>query len=457
MAVTLDALQKTAELITKTDVLTETAEGRATLESVTSVLRGNLHPLLADEAGEIQGTYNTLPPASQKIVLEFMQLALAAATAAHVKTLDKPRSTMSQPLAELFDKFNRAASPFDKDANASKSDRLRPLLIRFEAMGIHSQGIELFPRLEKSPFEGLESVSVDTSNNTFRYSVPAPFEVKWGLFTTGVSIDELVKGAGANDVNGELALLSPAVRAGKTSALMIETNNPDDPVIYLVPVPRSPGDSKITMMMICTKVSVASLDPTTGDFLGGGALEKPVVYFYPEQPTSLEVTVDVDGEFTAQYPRAVEGNNGWRFLAHPDGTLRDPVGNRAFPYLFWEAKPTTRPTINLEQAHCVARQDSEAFLEKVAAAYAFNDRERTDFISYWIARLERHPFCLVQLLSADAYDRYAKMTVSPTPDTVNRLFMVIKGVAETMPVGAPALPSLTRRGFTVVEWGGAEI
>ena len=49
------------------------------------------------------------------------------------------------------------------------------------------------------------------------------------------------------------------------------------------------------------------------------------------------------------------------------------------------------------------------------------------------------------------------MTVTPTPDTLNRLFMVIQGVAEERTVGAPELPQKTREGFTVVEWGGGEL
>ena len=64
---------------------------------------------------------------------------------------------------------------------------------------------------------------------------------------------------------------------------------------------------------------------------------------------------------------------------------------------------------------------------------------------------------MIQVMEPSAYERYAKMTVTPTPDTVNRLFILVQGVAEIRPVGAPALPQLARKGFTVVEWGGAEI
>jgi hypothetical protein len=49
------------------------------------------------------------------------------------------------------------------------------------------------------------------------------------------------------------------------------------------------------------------------------------------------------------------------------------------------------------------------------------------------------------------------MRVEPRPDTVVRQFMIFRGSAAPVAVGAPELPQRTRRGFTVVEWGGAEL
>ncbi len=55
------------------------------------------------------------------------------------------------------------------------------------------------------------------------------------------------------------------------------------------------------------------------------------------------------------------------------------------------------------------------------------------------------------------FAKYAALTVEPTPDTVIRLFMVFRGSDRPVRVGSPALPARERRGFTVVEWGGAEL
>ena len=60
---------------------------------------------------------------------------------------------------------------------------------------------------------------------------------------------------------------------------------------------------------------------------------KPVIYFYPEEETRVTVTLDYDGQPTTTYP-AYE--NGWTVVAHPDGTLTDPVTGREYYCLFWE-------------------------------------------------------------------------------------------------------------------------
>ena len=388
--------------------------------------------------------------------------------------ITSPRSNESRDIGSVLSEFTRGASQFNKDDLAAANHPLRALFIRFREMSVSPNGqtLTLVPR-DKPRDDGfmlesaLESMSVNTDNNDFEYSLQGRYSIKWSHFKQG-SMRDIVNGSGHKNPAQALKDLE---RQGvnldhPTSALAVETDNPDDPVIFLAAVPRSRGDTEVKMAMCCSSVAVTTLDPTTGQFTGGGgfALEKPVVYFYPEQRTSLEVTVEVAGKFSAQYPKAnfnlgetTEKKAQWMLIAEPSGDLLDPVKERGFGYLFWEADPDTPFTINLEQAHCFKGEESEAFLEKVSDAYALNDRERTDFISYWIGRLERHPHCLVQVLDEDTYASYAKMTVTPTPDTTIRLFMVIQGMAESREVGAPDLGQKTRAGFTVVEWGGGEL
>ena len=64
---------------------------------------------------------------------------------------------------------------------------------------------------------------------------------------------------------------------------------------------------------------------------------KPVIYLYPEQETTVSVSLDYAGTLTATYP-AYE--DGWRVTAEPDGTLYDENGDE-YSYLFWEGENNT--------------------------------------------------------------------------------------------------------------------
>ena len=49
------------------------------------------------------------------------------------------------------------------------------------------------------------------------------------------------------------------------------------------------------------------------------------------------------------------------------------------------------------------------------------------------------------------------MRVTPEPDAVIRLFMLFRRAEPGTRVGAPELAQQRRHGFTVVEWGGADL
>jgi len=215
------------------------------------------------------------------------------------------------------------------------------------------------------------------------------------------------------------------------------------------------GDGKNGVTVLCTEVQFCPFKE--GDEGGGAPIffRKPVVYLYPTTTMDVKVELHVDGEFVAQYPRLT--GNAWHVKASPNGEIFDPATERRFPYLFWEAQRKTPLTIDAAQAHCVKSADAARFLEDAAAKYALNDRERTDYVTYWLPALERNPYSLVQFLSETEYAKYAEMKITPAPETVNRLFMIFQRVNAPLKVGSPTLAQRDRRGFTVIEWGGANL
>ncbi len=182
---------------------------------------------------------------------------------------------------------------------------------------------------------------------------------------------------------------------------------------------------------------------------------KPVIYLYPQQPTAATVTLAYDGALTALYPLPEQTAEGvrWQVTALPDGTLIDGAG-QTYNYLFWEGARHT--DYDFSAGYCVAGADTAAFLEEKLAALGLNRQEANEFIVYWLPRLQANPYNVIAFQS-DAYTEGARLTVTPTPDAVIRVFMAWYGSEEPVEIAAPTLSTPQRDGFTVVEWGGCEV
>ena len=180
------------------------------------------------------------------------------------------------------------------------------------------------------------------------------------------------------------------------------------------------------------------------------AEEKPVIYLYPETETRVTVKLDLSGELTCTYP-AYDG--GWVVTAAPDGTLTDEHG-RTYNYLYWEGEGTE--AYDFSKGFCVAGSDTAAFLEDALDRLGLTRREANEFLVYWLPRMQDNPYNLIAF-QQEAYTESAKLTVSPQPDSVLRVFMAWKPLARPVDIPAQTLPGFERRGFTLVEWGGAEV
>lgn len=177
---------------------------------------------------------------------------------------------------------------------------------------------------------------------------------------------------------------------------------------------------------------------------------KPVIYLYPETETEVTVTLDYDGELTCAYP-AYDG--GWTVTVRPDGTLTDANG-QTYKYLYWEGVSAVE--YDFSQGFCVPGGDTAAFLEDALARLGLDRREANEFIVYWLPRMEPNPYNLIAF-QADAYTDHARLTVTPEPDSVLRVFMAWKPQESPVDLPEQSLPAFERAGFAVVEWGGAEV
>ena len=177
---------------------------------------------------------------------------------------------------------------------------------------------------------------------------------------------------------------------------------------------------------------------------------KPVLYLYPEVVTDVSVKLDYDGRLTCTYPAY---GDGWHVTASPDGTLTDETG-QIYNYLYWEGETDTQ--YDLSSGFCIKGEDTAAFLEDALGKLGLNRREANEFIVFWLPRMQDNPYNIIAF-QEEAYTDSAKLEITPSPDTVIRVFMVYKPSAEYIKTEPQNLSSPARDGFTVIEWGGTEI
>ena len=177
---------------------------------------------------------------------------------------------------------------------------------------------------------------------------------------------------------------------------------------------------------------------------------KPVIYLYPEETTEVTVRLEFDGKLTHTYPAY---RDGWTVTAQPDGTLTDETG-REYYCLFWEGD-TYANRFAFEEGWCVAGEDTAVFLEEKLGEIGLTDREANEFIIYWLPQMEQNAYNLISF-QTDAYEEAAKLTVTPQPDSVLRVFMTWKAIDKPVDIAPQSFAPFERTGFTVVEWGGME-
>ena len=177
---------------------------------------------------------------------------------------------------------------------------------------------------------------------------------------------------------------------------------------------------------------------------------KPVIYLYPEEETEVSVRLDYDGALTCVYPAYADG---WAVAAAPDGTLTDASG-QTYNYLYWEG--VSPGEYDFSQGFCVPGADTASFLEDALSRLGLTRREANEFIVYWLPRMEPSPYNLISF-QAEAYTDHARLAISPEPDSLLRVFMAWKPLEAPADLPPQELPAFARTGFTVVEWGGAEV
>ena len=179
--------------------------------------------------------------------------------------------------------------------------------------------------------------------------------------------------------------------------------------------------------------------------------EKPVIYLYPETETEVGVELDYKGRLTCTYP---EYSEGWKVIAKPDGTLIDIEANREYSYLFWEGESDTE--YDMTTGYVVKGEETEQFLHNTLSKMGLLPKEYNEFIVYWLPQMQENDYNLITFQN-ESYTESAKLTITPKPDSILRVFMAYQALETPIEVQEPTIIPFERTGFTVVEWGGTEV
>lgn len=204
------------------------------------------------------------------------------------------------------------------------------------------------------------------------------------------------------------------------------------------------------MSMYYHRVMPVSITLSSYESPGTMVAAKPVIYLYPEKPEQVSVSIDFNGRLTVTDP---EYGSGWTVTANPDGTILHE--GREYPYLFWEGEMGFSP--DMSRGFCVRGADTEAFLSEKLAYLGLNEKEAAEFMEFWLPFMEKNEYNVITFAGEDYTDN-AKLDISPSPDTIIRVFMAFSPSAEYVDIPEQQLEKAPERtGFTVVEWGGTRI
>ncbi len=179
-----------------------------------------------------------------------------------------------------------------------------------------------------------------------------------------------------------------------------------------------------------------------------GGYAKPVLYLYPKEDTNVTVTFKNKENITVSYPKF---NDNWNVLAKPNGDLYDENGKYYYG-LYWEEK--LNHYVDFKTGFYVDKENAIEFLEEKLSIIGLNDREKNEFIMYWLPILEKNGKNLVYFELTEERDNYSQLIINPEPDSILRLAIHVKKIDEYHEIEEEILPTFKRDGFTAVEWGG---
>ena len=176
--------------------------------------------------------------------------------------------------------------------------------------------------------------------------------------------------------------------------------------------------------------------------------DKPVLYLYPETETNVEVKFAKPELLTTTYPKYIDS---WNVKVLPNGDMYDQNGKYYYA-LYWEELSLNK--FNFNKGFYVEKDNAIEFLEEKLSILGLNDKERNEFIMYWLPILEQNKKSLVYFETTESLQKENELIINPKPDSLLRIRMHVKKVNRKIEIKEQELPQFERKGFAAIEWGG---
>ena len=173
-----------------------------------------------------------------------------------------------------------------------------------------------------------------------------------------------------------------------------------------------------------------------------------MLYLYPEKETKVTIRFKNKDNLTTTYPKY---ENKWQVKAYPNGDLYDKDGKYYYG-LYWEEKKNHN--ISFDTGFYVEKENAIAFLEEKLSLIGLNDKEKNEFIVYWLPILEKNEKSIVYFELTEERNTNSELVITPEPDSLLRVAMHVKKANEKTNIKEQEIEPFQRTGFTVVEWGG---
>lgn len=175
-------------------------------------------------------------------------------------------------------------------------------------------------------------------------------------------------------------------------------------------------------------------------------VKKPAVYLYPTEQMNVSVKVNVNGKLTYTDP---EYNTGWNVNAMPSGMI-----DNKYDYLFYEADLNKVELPN--EGWVVEYGKLKEWFEEYLPKLGLNKKETEQFEEYWLAKLRKAKYYDIRILDNKFLSENMDLVIEPKPESLLRLNFFFKPLSSRKELKTPTIKEFTRKGFTVVEWGGID-